>query len=347
MMKDRFDPARPLSPETVTWRPDLLGEGYEAVDLALGADPEGEGQAVATLVRHRPTGTGPDWFRRPALLWVHGMTDYFFQTHVAEHFHTLGYAFYGLDLRKCGRARQDGQRWHYATDLANYFPDLTAATRLLGRTGHPGVIPIAHSTGGLIVPLWLDDLRRHDPDTHDLVPGAILNSPWLDLQYPQWVVRLLRPAASVLGPRLPDVTIPGGNLGTYGASIHADAHGEWDFNTTFKPLGGHPKYLVWLAAILAGQKRVQSGEVDVGAPVLTLCSSDSYLGHKTYSAAFDTADTVLDVEQIRHWAPNLGSQVTVASVGGARHDVFLSLPRAREEALSTAEEWLRAFAPTS
>ncbi len=334
-------------PDPLPWRPDILGDDYEAADLPLGADPEGEGRVLATLVRHRPAGAGPEWSRRPALLWVHGMTDYFFHEHVAEYFHGQGYAVYGLDLRKCGRARQEGQRWHYATDLAHYFPDLTLATRALAGEGHPGVIPIAHSTGGLIVALWLDHLRRTEPDTHDLLPGTVLNSPWLDMQYPRWMVRLMRPAANLLGPKLPDLRLPGGNLGTYGSSIHVSAHGEWSFDTRMKPLGGHPKYLAWLATVLDGQKAVHTGNVDMGVPVLALCSSDSYLGHKTYSPAFDTADTVLDVEQIRRWAPSLGQQVTVASIDGARHDVFLSLPHAREEAFSTTRDWLGTLAPTS
>ena len=336
----------PRQPDPLPWRPDILGAGFEATDLQLGPDLDGEGQAVAALVRYRPTGAGAQWSRRPALLWVPGMTDYFFQEHVARHFHDQGFAFYGIDLRKCGRARQEGQRWHYAADLAHYFPDLTTATRVLGREGHPGVTPVAHSTGGLVAALWLDHLRRTDPEMHGLVPGAILNSPWLDMQYPEWLVRLLRPAANLLGPHLPGVRLPGGNLGTYGSSIHVSAHGEWDFDTRMKPLGGHPKYLAWLAAVLSGHRQVHTGSLDVGVPVLTLCSSDSYLGHKTFSPAFDTADTVLDVGQIRRWAPNLGAQVTVASIVGARHDVFLSLPHAREEAFSVTRDWLNAVIPT-
>lgn len=32
--------------------------------------------------------------------------------------------------------------------------------------------------------------------------------------------------------------------------------------------------------------------------------------------------------------------MTVAALDGARHDVFLSLPHAREEALTTSTRWL-------
>lgn len=315
------------------------------MDLPLGRDPEGEGEAVATLVRYRPDSAPADWQTRPAMVWVHGMTDYFFQDHVARAFHERGYAFYGLDLRKCGRARQEGQHWHYSSDLRHYFADLDAALRVLRDTGHDEIIPIAHSTGGLIVPLWLDHLRGSYPRQHAAVTGLILNSPWLDMMYPRWFIRLIRPLVMVLGRRTPHLLVPGGGLGNYGQSIHSSKHGEWDFDLDYKPIGGHDKYLGWLRAILLGHREVHQGEIDIGVPALTLCSTRSYLG-KPHSAASNTADTVLDVEQIQKWAPLLGDDVTVHPIDGARHDVFLSLQHAREEALSVSEEWLASL-PTS
>ncbi|HZK31973.1 MAG TPA: alpha/beta hydrolase, partial [Corynebacterium sp.] len=278
------------------------------------------------------------------LLWVPGMTDYFFQEHVARRFHDLGYAFYAVDLRKCGRARQSGQRWHYSTDLAHYQPDLSAALGTVIDAGHPTLTPLAHSTGGLIVALWLDHLRRTAPVLHGRIGGLVLNSPWLDMQYPAWLTGLARPLLKLFGHKFPDLKLPGGKLGGYGASIHCSRHGEWDYDTRMKPLKGHPKYIIWLRTVLAGQARVHRGEVNVGVPALTLCSTTSYLG-QPYSAASDTADAVLDVEQIQRWAPQLGEEMTVTPVDGARHDVFLSLPHAREEALTVTAEWLERQVP--
>lgn len=327
------DPASP-------WRTDILGPDFQARDFHLGTDPEGEGQVVATLVRHLPDPDAPpaDWARRRAVLWVPGMTDYFFHAHVAQFLHGQGFACYGLDLRKTGRARQEGQHWHYSESLQDYFPDLSAAMDFLAGE-HPGVVPLAHSTGGLVVPLWLDHLRRTGDPRHAVVDGVILNSPWLDMMYPRAFVRVLRPLVRALGRRWPHLAIPGGNLGAYGASIHRDHHGEWDYDVTMKPLGGHRKYLGWLRAVLAGQEQVHAGGVDVGTPALTLCSSRSRLG-RPYSPEADTTDTVLDVAQIRYWAPRLGDDVTVRAIEGARHDVFLSLEPAREEALAVTADWL-------
>src|ERR1035437_6816951 len=106
------------------WRPDLLGRDYEQRELPLGADPDGEGEVVATLVRHIQPGS------RGAYLHVHGYTDYFFQTGLAEHLVEQCYTFYALDLRKCGRSIREGHTPHFVSDLELYDVELNEALRI-------------------------------------------------------------------------------------------------------------------------------------------------------------------------------------------------------------------------
>ena len=61
------------------------------------------------------------------MLAVHGYTDYFFNTELADHFASRGFAFYALDLHKCGRSWRDGQTPHFTTDLARYDAELDRA----------------------------------------------------------------------------------------------------------------------------------------------------------------------------------------------------------------------------
>ncbi|OFU56634.1 lysophospholipase [Corynebacterium sp. HMSC11D10] len=320
--------------DTLTWKPDVLGKNYEHARLQLDKDPDTGHAPEAVLIRDVRSSTS----NKPAVLWVHGMSDYFFHNHVADEFVERGYPFYALDLRRCGRAHMKGQRFHFTLDMRRYFEELTKALRLIGRE-HGSVVVLAHSTGGLIVPLWADHLRRESPADHALLQGIALNSPWLDLQYPTWQVKLLRPVLNTLGAIFPSIPLPGGGLGTYGTSIHESKHGEWSFNTTWKPLVGHRKYFGWIRAVLKGQEQIHKGNVDTGVPTLTLCSSHSYLG-KEYSPAADTADTVLDVDQIQRWAPTLGKDSQVRVIDGARHDVFLSERHARESAFKATFTWL-------
>ena len=312
----------------------MLGDEFESLTIPLKKDPDTGKKVRAVLVRYTPSLNS----RRPAVLWVHGMSDYFFQDHVAEEFAAKGYPFYALDLRRCGRAHQKGERFHFTLNMKRYFEELTKALDIIAAE-HGKVIPLAHSTGGLIVPLWADALRREQPAEHAKLAGIILNSPWLDLQFNPLLVKLARPVINVLGGIFPSVPLPDGGLGAYGQSIHKDAHGEWDFNTTWKPLSGHRKYLGWIRAVVLGQRDIHSGDVETGVPTLTLCSSHSYLGEE-YSPAADTADTVLDVEQIQSWAPEIAKDHTLEVIDGARHDVFLSERHAREAAFKATFEWL-------
>src|SRR5215475_4312011 len=160
------------------WKPDILGTGYDQLVLDLGADPDGEGTVEAVLVRRQPR---PGEETTGAVLYVHGFADYFFQTDLADFFAERGLQFYALDLRKCGRARRPGQTAHYVSDLKLYDAELDRALAVV-TAAHPGqpVVSAAHSTGGLVVPLWLD--RRRAAGTDTPVAGVALNSPWLDLQ---------------------------------------------------------------------------------------------------------------------------------------------------------------------
>ncbi len=148
---------------------DVLGQPYRAETLELADDDEGA--VVATLV-HRPS-RGP---RGKAVLHVHGFADYFFQTPAADYWVARGYDFYALDLRKYGRSLREHQTPNFVTDLSAYYEELDEAYRLITeRDGHDHVVVTAHSTGGLVTPLWVHDRA---PD----VAALVLNSPWLDLQ---------------------------------------------------------------------------------------------------------------------------------------------------------------------
>lgn len=304
---------------------DILGETYSRTDHDLGPDPDGEGHAFASLVSHTPSQE-----HEHALLFVHGMSDYFFQDHVAQHFAKQGYAVYAIDLRKCGRAHRPGQRWHHASDMRVYFPDLDWALETIEER-HRTVTVVGHSTGGLIVPLWAATRGQR-------IRALILNSPWLDLQIGQAKRRFMVPFVHLMARIAPTAEVPGG-LGGYGESLHRDYHGEWDFDLTWKPIAGHPKNFRWLDAVLRGQEQIHRSEVECPMPILVLCSTESWLG-KPYSAATDTADAVLDVADMLRWAPKLGPDVTVKQIEGARHDVFLSLPHARNVAFATCDQFL-------
>ncbi|MEZ5211292.1 MULTISPECIES: alpha/beta hydrolase [unclassified Gordonia (in: high G+C Gram-positive bacteria)] len=323
------------------WRPDQFLDHYELLTLPLGPDPDGEDPISATLIR-RP---GRARASRGAVLYVHGFTDYFFQEELADYFDGLGYAFYGLDLRKCGRSLAAHHQPHFTTDLAVYDEELTLAldviTDELSAAGAPVRVVVAgHSTGGLVTPLWLDRLRETDPARHDRIAGLLLNAPWLDMQG-EAVLRtrpLARVVAAIAKVR-PKAEVPRELSSSYGESLHVDSGGEWSYDLERKPLGGFPVTFGWLNAIRQGQFTIHDG-IDVGVPVLVLRSDKSHFS-SSYDVAVDTADCVLDVSHMARWAPFLGRRVLSVVIPGARHDAFLSKSVPRELAYEAVGDWMR------
>ena len=309
--------------------------GYHQQALALGADPHGEGQLVATLVRRgdRPRG-------RYAVLALHGYTDYFFNTELADYFAGRGITFYALDLHKCGRSRREGQTPHFTTNLASYDAELDRALAVIAADGDgepPTVWVYGHSAGGLIATLWVDRLRRRGGAPR--IGGLVLNSPFFDLPGPAILRTAATSAALIALARLRKLQVirkpaPGG----YGNSLHRDYGGEFDYDLDLKPLGGFPVTFGWINAIRRGQTRLHRG-LDVGVPNLILRSDRSVL-EAPDPDAIQRGDAVLDVQQIARWAGCVGNCQTITPITDAKHDVFLSLPGPRAAAYLELSRWL-------
>lgn len=382
----RREPRTPGKTEWSSFGADILGPDFSSATLDLGRDPDREGSVVATLVRydgpgehrrHRRESPPASSSGRPGMLWIHGFTDYFFQRHIAERFartplhpagvppateakHTPGrgtegdsappappsFAFYALDLRKCGRSHRPGQTYHFVTDMRRYNEEIDAAVELI-LARHDTVLLVGHSTGGLTAALWAQELPRRRPDLAGKITGLILNSPWLDLQFPAPVRLAARALAATVGRCTPRLSLPArSSPGPYGRTTHRQFDGEWDFSLSLKPVTGHRRPLGWLRAVIAAQRALHHGP-PIELPILVLSSGESRLG-KPYSPAAAASDTVLNVAQIRDRGRALGPLVTLRTIPGALHDVFLSSPSVRERAFTATERWLaRQLAPAS
>ena len=323
--------------------------GYWQQTVALGPDPDGEGDLVATLVhRGEPDQARPE--KAHAVLLVHGFTDYFFNTELADHFAARGFAFYALDLHKCGRSWREGQTPHFTTDLARYDAELDRALDVIAarsdvagpaapETAAAKVLVYGHSAGGLIVSLWLDRLRRRGVTADKGVAGLLLNSPWLDLQGPA-ILRTPGTAAAMgaLSRVRKRLVVRPPTEGGYGSTLHRDYKGDFDYNLHWKPIGGFPVTFGWINAIRRGQAKLHRG-LDVGVPNLIL-RSDRSVREVSDPDAIQRGDAVLDVKQIARWAGCIGNHTTIAPIVDAKHDVFLSLAEPRQAAYRELDRWL-------
>lgn len=306
---------------------DVLGPDYTQHTLNL-ADGH-----VATLVT---LPANPNVPPRGAMLYLHGFVDYFFQDHVARHFAEQGWSWYAVDLRRYGRSLRPKQEPWCTDDLTEYYEELDLAIEHIRADGHERIVLKGHSTGGLIGSIWAHDRRDSLP-----INALILNSPWLDLQEP-WIARtigtwLLRGIAKFR----PMMNVPRKLSGIYPQSIHVSAKGEWEFNPRWKPLSPQPVKTGFFAAVRREHARLHRG-LNVGVPVLMLRSDRSRLDLDGWHEDAHSADIVLDVEQMKHWLPKLGSDVTDLPLPGAVHDVMLSARPVRERALAEIDTWIAA-----
>ncbi|MCB2176979.1 MAG: alpha/beta hydrolase [Actinomycetales bacterium] len=322
--------------DDLDWRADPL-PGWQQADLDLGRDDEGP--LVATLVRRAPGAPGAQATRTPrasgpAVLYVHGFNDYFFQTHVADALAERGYTLYALELRRCGRALRDGQTPHWCTDLTEYTEELTTAARLIrGPFGHDRLVVMAHSTGGLVASLWAHSLRNAG-----VVDALVLNSPWLDLNA-GWFRRVVSTRILDVAPLDPRQVVAD-EPSAYSWHLHVDHGGRWDYDLALKPPEGFPVRAGWLRAVRRGQARLARG-LQVTAPVL-VCTAASSGPNTLANPLLDAQDTVLDVDQIAERAPRVGPEVTLVRIPGGVHDLALSAPRPRAIYLRTVLAWLDA-----
>lgn len=307
------------------WMPDVLA-GFEQSTLsgAIAAD----GPAAPVLVRRRCSQPSTQ-----AVLYIHGYVDYFFQTHLADFYNQHGLHFYALDLRRHGRALRVGQLPNFTRDINEYLQDVDAAIqRLRGEEHIDWLLLNGHSTGGLVAALY-----AHRGPKRAGVNALFLNSPFLDMNLPKWKQWLLEPLLSAIGgwwPRLRVSSPPG----CYGESLHHSCHGEWRYNTDWKPIYGFPVYAGWLRAIHRAHAEVSQG-LAISCPVLVLHAQRSAWPAQWHVDATCT-DIVLDVADIARLSPGLGPQVEVQAITHGIHDLVLSSPEPRQQTLQALRDWL-------
>ncbi len=301
-------------------------DDFSEKTLKLGEDYEG--RVIATLV-------SSDWneLGRKPILYFHGFNDYFFQAHVAEQFHEHGYNFYALDLRKYGRSLLPHQHPNYCRSLTEYFEEINRAIEIICEENEQPVILLGHSTGGLIAAIY-----KNTGKYKHRIEKLILNSPFLEFNITFWQRLILLPLAGIVSFFVPYAAREKPFSHLYGASLSDQKHGEWEYNTDWKPLDGFPAYIKWIYAVNRAQKKLHLAS-DINIPILILHSDESSRPKKWNEIVLKT-DMVLNVDHIKKYGRKLGQNVTFAEIPEAIHDVFLSQKEVRELAFEKMFEWL-------
>jgi alpha-beta hydrolase superfamily lysophospholipase len=304
---------------------DILGNGFRQMTIQMKSDVEGD--VFCTLICDENI---PQY--NCNVLYIHGFSDYFFQTEMAEQFRLNGYNFYALDLRKCGRSMRAWQTPYNLYNISDYYEDIDAAIAQIKKETNGKLILLGHSTGGLVLSMYLHDR----PEI--LIEALILNSPFLELNIKKILKIIGLPIISIAGKFFPNIKIKKGLSLNYGYSISKKKYGEWEYNENWKPVAVSKITISWLRAIYKAQNRLHKG-LTIKCPVLVMHSDKSFKS-KHWSDKFMKADAVLDVEHIGKYAPLLGKHVTEIVIKNGLHDLFLSVYEVRTRAYKNMFEWL-------
>lgn len=308
--------------------PDVLGEPYLRRTIHMPDDYEGK--VVCTLVKRPQL---PDTTQ--AILYIHGYNDYFFQKQLGDSVNAHGYNFYAIDLRKYGRSILPNQNPFFCKRLNEYFADLDTALAIIRAEGNDKILVMAHSTGGLITSYYL-----HHKKDEKRVDGLILNSPFLDWNFGWFMEKVAIPFVAFIGKYVPYLTVQGKGDASYAHSLLKQFKGEWEYNTNWKMINGHPKKAGWIYAIQVAQQEVQKG-IHLNCPVLVMSSDKSFPETKKWNNAYMTSDIVLNVHDIQKYGKRLGNYVTRDTIINGIHDLILSEKPSRDQAYRTIFEWLK------
>jgi len=289
---------------------------------------------------HRPTDGEPAGPPDAGVdvLYVHGWLDYFFQTHLADFWESLGVRFHALDLRRYGRSLREGQTPGYVRNLSTYDEEIEAALEVMGHGRDAGsdrrLVLMGHSTGGLILSLWT-------ARNQERVAGLVLNGPWLEFQTREAGRKLMEPGIRVQSVLVPRSQLVNLDRGLYARSISSRFDGEWDYDVAWRPDAGWRATPAWLAAIFRGQDQVARG-LGIDVPVLVLLSARSSIPTR-WTEDMKVTDSVLDVVGIARRVPDLGSLTTLVRIAGGLHDATLSAAPAREQVWRETGRWFRGY----
>lgn len=172
---------------------------------------------------------------------------------------------------------------------------------ITGEEGIPWLLLNGHSTGGLVGALY-----AHRARGRNRVDALFLNSPFLDMNLPEWQERVVEPVLAALGRFFPKLTMPALPR-CYGLSIHANHRGRRQYDLRWKPIEGFRPNAGWLRTIHRAQEEVARG-LAIACPVLVLHAARS-LRPKRWSEEIRESDVVLDVTDMQRLSRRLGKNV--------------------------------------
>ncbi|MFN4006015.1 MAG: alpha/beta fold hydrolase [Chitinophagaceae bacterium] len=283
-----------------------------------------EGQVTATLIAYK-NNIG----NRPAILWLPGYNDYFFQVHVAAYFISVGIDFYALEPRKYGNSILPvHQHPNYCRSFTEYFSELDKAIdTIVLKFSAESLTLLGHNTGGVIASLYAN-LGKYRHKLHKL----ILNAPLLGIPICNPLQKLSLPWIKLLAKLFPFNASSNSIISPkYLEYLTVNDQSEWQINQQWKRPQGLPTYYAWWLALLDAQHYLHHHSI-IEKPILIVhAATNDTCGNNANVAVNDVVAAITDYKR---YGEKLGPYVSWYAVQNACHDVTLSKEPARSEALT-------------
>ncbi|WCN14598.1 alpha/beta fold hydrolase [Marinomonas mediterranea] len=320
---------------------DHLGDAFTYRTLTFRSNDR---FSESTLVQHQPKATASR-----AILYLHGYTDYFFQSGLAELLTEQDWAFYAIDLQGYGRSIRPQQPENRCRSLSVYHNDLISALTTIKKEGYEECVILAHSTGGLIASRFIqviDAVQKPGTDKQTsrllenmaTVSGLILNSPFLALPFSPQTNKRVTSVIHFLTTTLPFISKHSNEVNTYSKSIHKHYEGQWNYRLDWKPANGFPLSFRWLREVIKTQRELLEAP-QVSLPTL-MCHSDKTTRHEKSCSKMAAGDGVLNIDSMMNAANQIYRNLETKKVEGGYHDLYLSPEHIRKNYIASISVWL-------
>jgi alpha-beta hydrolase superfamily lysophospholipase len=248
-----------------------------------------------------------------ALVWIPGRNDYFYHTHVLKHVLDAGYDLFAVDFRRCGRAKNQGDKAHYTSSFEEYESDMDLALHYIcGLKDYSNMTLYGHSTGGLFAIYYLNVGKQRS-----LFDRLLLNSPFFDWNHGYKEIILENVGCIPFlwkwfgGFAFKDTyeLQEGGGVNLYTLKIAynfrkacPDEMIDFDLKSTVDL----PVYAGWVREISRVQSLLQKGHLKLSIPICLI---------------YGGQDTVLDPADMDRFT--IGKEVSMHYIDFAPHDVFV------------------------
>lgn len=282
------------------------------------------------------------------LIWIDGLNASFLHYHVTSKLPNLD--IITVDLRRCGRSKNDDTLPHYCSNFKEYFEELDMIIEEFNCAQYKEIILYGHSTGGLIVTLYAN--YRQKMINNKLQFRVILNSPFFEIHNPgqpyllfilKYIIYYISKYIIYYLDRYFKLNlyliklVRGGTINSYVLAKNRNYY----VNGLLSFARDIPLTLGFLTNVIRYQSLLRRNKIQIKYPLLVLHSDKT--GENDMLTKCDCiSDTVLNIEHIKKYSAiiSCSDDIRIIEVKNGCHDVFLSTKEVTDKVIKVINNFV-------